>query len=100
MYVHIINSVSKFAAAATLMGGEQLRAVARGQPPAPRADLSSWGEVAAVGEASRSICGGRWRGRAPVVLLLGDPHLLEGGQRSRMEPIHTEYLRSGGGDDL
>ena len=37
-------------------------------------------------------------GAGLVVLLLGDPHLLEGGQgEARMEPpIHTEYLRSGG----
>merc|ERR1712032_721488 len=30
----------------------------------------------------RSICGGRWMGRL-VVLLLGDPHLLEGGEGSK-----------------
>merc|ERR1711988_831322 len=36
-------------------------------------------------------------GAALVVLLLGDPHLLEVEREARMEPpIHTEYFLSGG----
>merc|ERR1712108_71003 len=34
---------------------------------------------------------------ALIVLLLGDPHLLEGGEGARMDPpIQTEYFLSGG----
>lgn len=83
------------------MVGEQLRAVARGLPPAPRADSSRPGEKSRLSERRLEAFAVDDGGAGLVVLLLGDPHLLEGGQLARMEPpIHTEYLVLRWGDDL